>query len=333
MTTRNTTHQQRIAKDLNAAVGCGYQEALRRVRQAAAAGRLPSPLDARGRAAAVDFLTREATITSAGQAASVGSLPPTSQPALPPRCAWPWGAEAAALASLAPGTVTGLVSLPTVGRSTLALNVALHNAEQNIGALFSSGEITSKALGQKVIAAKYGFDVRSQVPPGGWEAFRATAVPELDATPLVRHGARVGTPARDSLRAGLLAAARRGFALRLWVVDSLWHFSDFTDVGQDTAATMAELRALAREYSLAVLVTSQVVTEDADDSGVPVTTTHLPPGMAAYSDRVLVLDRPGAQGSWEATTYPSAATLRRVSGPVPAIELELEPEHCRFVRI
>ncbi|SDN74811.1 hypothetical protein [Streptomyces wuyuanensis] len=41
--TRNITHQQRIARDLNAAVGCGYQEALRRVRQAAAAGCLPTP--------------------------------------------------------------------------------------------------------------------------------------------------------------------------------------------------------------------------------------------------------------------------------------------------
>ncbi|MFE0773377.1 hypothetical protein [Streptomyces sp. NPDC058861] len=112
--------------------------------------------------------------------------------------------------------MTALVSLPTAGRSTLALNVALHNAQQHIGALFTSGEITSKALAQKVIAARYGFDVRSQVLPGGWETFKATAVPERDATPLLRHSARVGTSARDSLRAGLLAAARRGFTLSLW---------------------------------------------------------------------------------------------------------------------
>ncbi|MFE7046649.1 hypothetical protein ACFU9X_47085, partial [Streptomyces atratus] len=329
MTTRNITHQQRIAKDLNAAAGCGYQEALRRVREAAAAGRLPTPLDARGRAVAVELLAREATAAAAGRTAPATSLPPVPGLPVPPRCVWPWGADAAGLASLAPGTVTGLVSLPTAGRSTLVLNVALHNALQGIGALFTSGEITSKALAQKVIAARYGFDARSQVPPGGWEAFKATAVPELDATPLLRHGARVGTSARDSLRAGLLAAARGGFTLRLWVVDSVWHFSDFTDEGRDTAATMAELRALAREYNLAVLVTSQVVT-DPDDPDVLVTAAHLAASMAAYSDRVLVLDRPGAQGSW-GTTFPSAVTLRRVSGPAPAIELKLEPEHCRFV--
>lgn len=171
------------------------------------------------------------------------------------------------------------------------------------------------------------------MPPGGWETFKATAVPELDASPLLRHGAQVGTSARDSPRAGQLAAARRGFTLRLWVVDSLWHFSDFTDEGRDTAATMAELRCLAREYNLAVLVTSQVVTEDVDDPDVLVTAGHLPAGMAACSNRVLVLDRPGAYGNWSTTsttTYPSTAILRRVSGLGPAIELELEPERCRF---
>ncbi|MFJ4873275.1 DnaB-like helicase C-terminal domain-containing protein [Streptomyces sp. NPDC088757] len=330
--TRNITHQQRIARDLNAAVGCGYQEALRRVRQAAAAGRLPTPLDAQGRAAAVHLLTREAT-TAGTVRATPATRPQPTPPPVPPRCLWPWGADAAALASLAPGTVTALVSLPTAGRSTLALNMALHNAQQHIGALFTSGEITSKALAQKVIAARYGFDVRSQVPPGGWETFKATAVPELDATPLLRHGAQVGTSARDSLRAGLLAAARRGFTLRLWVVDSLWHFSDLTEQGRDTAATMAQLRSLAREHHLAVLVTSQVVTEDPDDPDVPVTTAHLPAGMADHSDRVLVLDRPGAQGSWVPAPYPSSAILRRVTGRGPAIELELEPEHCRFVSL
>ncbi|MGV9693902.1 DnaB-like helicase C-terminal domain-containing protein [Streptomyces sp. NPDC003444] len=292
---------------------------------------MPAPLDAQGRAAAVDLLTREATTASAIRATPATSPQPTPQPPAPPRCLWPWGADAAALASLAPGTVTALVSPPTAGRSTLALNVALHNAQHHIAILFTSGEITSKALAQKVIAARYGFDVRSQVPPGGWETFKATAVPELDATPLLRHGARVGTSARDSLRAGLLAAARRGFTLRLWVIDSLWHFSDLTDQWRDIAATMAQLRSLARAYNLAVLVTSQVVTEDPDDPDVPVTAAHLPAGMADHSDRILVLDRPGAQGSWVPTPYPSSAILRQLTGPGPAIELELEPDHCRFV--
>ncbi|MFD3997157.1 DnaB-like helicase C-terminal domain-containing protein [Streptomyces sp. NPDC058583] len=325
MTSRNTTHQQRIAKDLNARVGCGYQEALRRVREAAAAGRLPAALDARGRAAAVDFLVRQAGPAAGPAQASVPGPAP-----VPPRCLWPWSG-AARLASLAPGTVTGLVSLPTAGRSTLALNIALHNAMQGMAALFTSGEITSKSLGQKIIAARYGFDARHQEPDGGWEAFKATAVPELNAMPLLRHGARAGTSARDSLRAGLLAAARRDRTLRLWVVDSLWQFSDLADEGVDTASAMAELRLMAREHHLAVLVTSQVLTADPQDPDEPVTAAHLPAGMSAHSDRVLVLDRHVTDEPPRDSAMDTAATLRRVSGPAPAVALELQPENCRFV--
>ncbi|MFE2561597.1 hypothetical protein ACFXGT_37435 [Streptomyces sp. NPDC059352] len=325
MTSRNTTHQQRIAKDLNARLGCGYQESLRRVREAAAVGRLPATLDAQGRAAAVEFLVREA-VFAAGRA----TTPARGLASAPPWCLWSWSG-AAQLASLAPGTVTGLVSLPTAGRSTLALSIALHNAMQGIGTLFTSGEITGKDLGQKIIAARYGFDARHQEPPGGWEAFKVTAVPERDAMPLLRHGARAGSSARDSLRAGLLTAARADRTVRLWVVDSLWHFSDLTDEGVDTASAMAGLRLLAREHQLAVLVTSQVLTTDPEDPDEPVTAAHLPDGMTAYSDQVLVLDRPGTDEPQRADAYPTAATLRRVSGPAPAIALELQPENCRFV--
>ncbi|MFJ3090105.1 hypothetical protein [Streptomyces sp. NPDC086838] len=329
MTSRNTTHQQRIAKHLHAILGCGHQEALRRVREAAAADRLPGPLNAQGRAAAVELLAREATMATENWTTAIPALP---EPRAQVRCDWPWSG-AAGLASLAPGTVTSLVSLPTAGRSTLALNVALHNAMKGIAALFTSGEITSKSLGQKVLAARYGFDARSQEPPGGWEAFKATAMPELTAAPLLRHGARVGTSARDSLRAGLVAAARRNRTLRLWVVDSVWHFSDLTDEGRDTASTMAELRALARAHCLAVLVTSQVLTTDAQDPDEPVTAAHLPDGMASHSDRVLVLDRPGTERLQGGDTYPTATTLRSLSGSgiEVEVELELEPEHCRFV--
>ncbi|MFJ3818983.1 hypothetical protein [Streptomyces sp. NPDC090056] len=37
------------------------------------------------------------------------------------------------------------------------------------------------------------------------------------------------------------------------------------------------------------------------------------------------------KGDWVPALYPSTAILRRVTGPGPTIELELEPEHCRFV--
>ncbi|POX57509.1 hypothetical protein C3492_43210 [Streptomyces sp. Ru62] len=325
MTKPNITHQQRIAKALHHSVGCGYQEALRRVREADAAGRLPARLDAAGRAAAVEFLAQ--TVTTAVTAAATRTQPapqPPQPPSAPGALSWAGGA---APASLAPGTVTGLVSLPTAGRSTLALNIALHHAQAGTHALFTSGEISFRSLQHKVLAARYGVDVRRQEPPGGWAAFKATVLSEMKDLPLALHGARARSSVRDSLRRGLLAAAGANRKLKLWIVDSVWHFSDLTDDGPDTAATMAELRSLASEYGLALLVTSRVVTEDPDE---PVTATHLPAGMAKYSEQVLVLDRPGVYWTHTPST---AATLRQLTGPAPgrAIELELQPDHCRFV--
>ncbi|MER7001134.1 DnaB-like helicase C-terminal domain-containing protein [Streptomyces sp. NPDC000410] len=311
----NTTHQQTIAKALHRACGCGYQEALRRVREAAAAGRLPGRLDAAGRAAAVAFLSETA-----------GKGPTATGVRSKGVCPLPWPG-ATALAGLAPGTVTALVSLPTAGRSTLALNMALHAAEQGRAALFTSGEIRTAALRQKVITAQYGFDPRRQEPPGGWPAFKATALPEMEALPLYLHGAIVGSSPRDSLESGALSAVKRHQRpLDLWIVDTVQHFSDITDDGLDIATTMRQLRALAREYQLAVLVTAQVLTDYEQE---PVRNAPLPHGIAEHAQRVLLLDRPGVY--WTSSKNP-AATLSLLTGTkhTPPVALQLESDRCRF---
>ncbi|MFE4960747.1 hypothetical protein ACFRCW_44240 [Streptomyces sp. NPDC056653] len=69
------------------------------------------------------------------------------------------------------------------------------------------------------------------------------------------------------------------------------HFSQFTDEGLDTAATMRQLRALAQVHRLAVLVTAQVVTDHEDEL---MSAARLPQGVTEHADRVLVLNRPGA---------------------------------------
>lgn len=56
---QNTTNQQRIARALHRATGCGYQKALHRVQDAAAAGRLPARLDQAGRQEAIRILTHD----------------------------------------------------------------------------------------------------------------------------------------------------------------------------------------------------------------------------------------------------------------------------------
>ncbi|MFB7998812.1 DnaB-like helicase C-terminal domain-containing protein [Streptomyces sp. NPDC056002] len=312
----NTTHQQQIAKELHRQCGCGYQEALRRVREAAEAGMLPPRLDAAGRAAAVAVLS-EALVKG----------PSTTRSRLQAACPLPWPG-AAALAGLVPGRVTALVSLPTAGRSTLALNMALHAAEQGRSALFTSGEITTDVLKEKVIAARYGFDPRRQAPPGGWPAFRASALPEMEALPLALHGATVGSTARDSLISGAAAIMKRHQRpIGLWAIDTVQHFSEFTDTGLDTAATMRRLRTLASEYNMAVLVTAQVVTDRPDE---PVTTARLPEGIREHAERVIVLDRPGAYWTNSAA---AAATLSRLpdTGRTQMVPLTLQFENCRFI--
>ncbi|MFF8196749.1 hypothetical protein ACF05L_39260 [Streptomyces bobili] len=89
------------------------------------------------------------------------------------------------------------MSLTTAGRSMLALNIALHNAQLGTQALFTSGEISFRTLQQKVLAARYGVDVRGQKPPGGWTAFKTTVLSEMKDLPLAVHGARVSSSARD----------------------------------------------------------------------------------------------------------------------------------------
>jgi hypothetical protein len=51
------THQQRLARGLHHATGCGYQEALRRFSLAARAGQLPPVLDGAGRQRALQCLS------------------------------------------------------------------------------------------------------------------------------------------------------------------------------------------------------------------------------------------------------------------------------------
>ncbi|MGW7359978.1 hypothetical protein ACWGI0_25950 [Streptomyces sp. NPDC054802] len=194
MTIRNTTHQQRIAKALNDACGCGYQEALRRVQEAAVAGWLPARLDAEGRAHAVRILARTpSALRKAVVSGLMGSALRYGVAEAPAaRGAVPW--SVAALVPLAPGTVTALVSLPTAGRSTLALNIALHHALQGTCTLFTSGEISFSILQQKVLAARYGVDVRREEPAEGWAAFRATVMPEAQALPCSSTGRASAAP-------------------------------------------------------------------------------------------------------------------------------------------
>ncbi|MFJ8752010.1 hypothetical protein ACIREO_22170 [Streptomyces sp. NPDC102441] len=84
----NLSHQQQIARALNRACGCGYQEALRRVTEAARKGLLPAGLDKAGREQAVKILL----------AASASQLETPAAP-LPLSELAPWAERARAVLS------------------------------------------------------------------------------------------------------------------------------------------------------------------------------------------------------------------------------------------
>ncbi|WP_162793348.1 DnaB-like helicase C-terminal domain-containing protein [Streptomyces globosus] len=329
----NTTHQQKIARALHKSVGCGYQEALRRVRLAAERGLLPASLDAVGRERAVHILTAKepAEVLPQAQAnpAAFGAHPQPSNGSLAPALPWRGTDD---LVRFEPGSVTVLVCLPTAGRTTMAMNIAAHNAGRGMACLFTSGETAEEGLWRKVLTAKYGFDVRRQAPPEGWDAFRAKVTADMDSLPLFIHNPRPGDAVRDVFREGRAVANARGQRLGLWILDTIQHFSQFTDDGLDLADSMHQVRRIAQENQIAVLVTARVLTESKDET---ISTEHLRPELRG-ADSILALHRDNS--SWFARREDDSATstltlLRPRSSQARSAQLFLEEERCRFVSL
>ncbi|MGW6883189.1 DnaB-like helicase C-terminal domain-containing protein [Streptomyces goshikiensis] len=332
---RNTTHQQKIARALHQATGCGYQEALRQVRLAAEQGLLPEHLDAAGREHAVHLLAAALLAKIPPQPPADGApstlrahpQPSPNEPVAAPSLPW---FEATDLMHFAPGSVTVLVSLPTTGRTTMAMNIAAHNAERGTACLFTSGETDDESLWQKVLIAKYGFDVRRQAPPEGWNVFKARVAADMGSMPLFIHNPPPGEEVRDVFLKGRTMASARGQRLDFWILDTIQHFSQFTDDGLDLADSMRQARQIAQGNQIPVLVTAQVLTESKD---VTISTGHLPPELRG-ADSVLALHRDNS--SWFARRESDSATstltrLRPHSVQERSAQLFLEEEHCRFV--
>ncbi|MGW6684919.1 DnaB-like helicase C-terminal domain-containing protein [[Kitasatospora] papulosa] len=327
----NTTHQQKIARALHKSMGCGYQEALRRVRLAAERGLLPASLDATGRERAVQIL---ASMEPAGgpsqtqaSSAPVSAHPQPNDGSLP--LSLPWrGTDG--LARFEPGSVTVLVSLPTAGRTTMAMNIAAHNAEREMACLFTSGETSDEGLWRKVVIAKYGFDTRRQTPPEGWDAFKAKVTADMKPLPLFIHNPRSGEMVRNVFRDGRTMANARRRRLDLWILDTIQHFSQFTDDGLDLADSMHQAQRIAQENRIPVLVTARVLTESKEET---LSLAHVPPELRG-ADSILALHRDNS--SWFARHEDDspASTLTSLSphaSPARSAPLFLEEERCRFV--
>lgn len=230
---------------------------------------------------------------------------------------------------LRPGSVTTVASLPTTGRSTFTLNMALHNALKGTCTLYTSSEINEESLTEKAVSALYGIDLRHrEAPIGGWDAFSARTKAELVSLPLYLHAATQETP-DAAFKAGTVTSGQRGQKVRLWVLDALAHFSPFVHDGDgvwDFEQSMAELRRIAEREQMAIVVTARAENQSEDE---PLTLEHVAAPVVELSDQVLMLHREGAY--WQSGPASDVTTVTRLK---PELEksatLRFKPRLCRF---
>ncbi|AKZ60728.1 hypothetical protein SAM23877_p019 (plasmid) [Streptomyces ambofaciens ATCC 23877] len=230
---------------------------------------------------------------------------------------------------LRPGSVTTVASLPTAGRSTFTLNMALHNALKGTCTLYTSSEIDAESLTEKAVSALYGIDLRHrEAPLGGWDVFSARTKAEVVSLPLYLHAATQETP-EAAFEAGTVTSGQRGRKVRLWVLDSLAHFSPFVHADDgvwDFEQSMTQLRRIAEREQMAIVVTACAENQSEDEL---LTLEHVPSPVVKLSDQVLMLHREGAY--WQNGPASDVAIVTRLK---PELEkpatLRFKPRLCRF---
>jgi hypothetical protein len=231
------------------------------------------------------------------------------------------------MVELRSGTVTTVASLPTVGRSTFTLNMALHNALRGVDTLYTSSELTGDMLLEKSVTAMYGIDLRhGEAPLGGWDVFIEKTRPEVEKLPLVFHAVDA-TSVEGAFRQGGVESRKRGLKLGLWILDTLVHFSELTETGWDYATAMRQARHVALEYQIPVVVTAKAMNEE----GEPLTAEHVHPDVVELSDQLLLLHREGAY--WTNGPVSDEATVTRLKPAADSEDpatLRFAPRLCRF---
>ncbi|MDF3140344.1 MULTISPECIES: hypothetical protein [unclassified Streptomyces] len=233
------------------------------------------------------------------------------------------------LLKLEPGTVTAIVSVPTAGRSTMALNIALHNATADRLTVFSTCEINSDAIERKLVSATCGADLRYPADTVDFDSLRRRASESSVRVP-GWHTPAIGLPLEQVFReaATTVIPPQRG-RLALWVVDTIQSYSDLDEEG--LALSMDVARRIAEEHNLAVLITARALSEGPDE---PLELRHVPTPIARGADTIVELHRDGVY--WTNLPDADSAIVRalKVGGKQckESVSLKFEAPFCRFVR-
>ncbi|MEU8682085.1 hypothetical protein [Streptomyces sp. NPDC048611] len=242
--------------------------------------------------------------------------------------ATPWP-DVNELLHLEPGTVTAIVSVPTAGRSTMALNIALHNAAAERLTVFSTCEINSDSIEQKLVSATCGVGLRYPADTPDFDSLRRRAS-ECSVRVPGWHTPTIGLPLEQVFReaATRVMPPQRG-RLALWVVDTIESYSELDEEG--VAVSMDVARRVAMEHNLAVLITARALSEGPDE---PLELHDVPTPIARGADTIVELHRDGVY--WTSLPDADTATVRalKVRGERcnKSVSLKFEPSYCRFVR-
>ncbi|MEZ0094995.1 DnaB-like helicase C-terminal domain-containing protein [Streptacidiphilus sp. EB129] len=246
---------------------------------------------------------------------------------MPQRLESPWPAFNELLA-LRPGTVTTVVSLSGVGKSTLALNIATHAvADQHASVAYTTTEMNVRQVHEKTMAAHIGADIRNDtLDTQQLSTLRAFGL-EMDRLPFrvlplvgMHHDVGVIERLLDEMHAD-------GKPADLLVVDSIQGIHEPSDP-DGPRNVMGTLRLLSDLHDVAVLAVSHLKEP-----------TRTSPGLEAIqgdvvdrSDTVLALHRSTKYWDFHDPDDPSSTiTVLKGSNPGAVIPLVLQAPYARFV--
>lgn len=244
--------------------------------------------------------------------------------------------DAALAGGMRPGELVVVAARPGVGKTTLALALALVAAKRGEPVLFVSLEMRAQELALKALARAAGMDPVKELQRAASE--RAVSVPDSMARAveqLVRLPVHFDDAPKSSLQAAKAAIIRgaRAIAARLVVVDYLGLLpADDRRASpyERTSAASRELKCLARTLGVPLLALAQLNREmERDGSREPRLSDLRDSGTIEQdADVVLLLARKGHRPDGQLV---DAILAKNRNGPCGRVPLLFRPECSDFV--
>ena len=235
-----------------------------------------------------------------------------------------------------------LAARPSIGKTSLAMSIALNVARNNAGVLIFSLEMPREHLGWRLIAMDAGVDLlrlrTGQLDSGSFSR-AAESVGRLNDVPIWIDD-RSGVSSAQ-LRARIRRIARR-HPIRLIVIDYLQLMATAgRNLTEETTALATEIQAMAREANVPILLLSQLnrEPESRHDHRPRMSDLRQSGALEQIADMVLMLHREhfyhADDREWEAS-HPELigagelVIAKQRNGPTGSVPLRFDAPHARF---